>query len=97
MGSIGAVLAQMFSWPGGNVVGNLLASVLWALPAWLILLRKLHCAEARCLRPGRFPVKGTTYHTCHKHTTRAAHARLTEKHAVKHPEQHEHLNSQGAE
>lgn len=94
MASVVSVLTEMFSWPGGNVVGNLLASALWALPAWLILLRKLHCAEALCLRPGRFPVQGTTYHTCHRHTTRVVHIALTEKHAAKFPEQHEHLNSQ---
>jgi hypothetical protein len=88
-----SVLVEMFSWPGGIVVGNLIASILWALPAWLILLRKLHCAEARCLRPGRFPVQGTTYHTCRKHTTRVAHDALFEKHAARHPEQHAHLNS----
>lgn len=52
------VLGEMFSWPGGIVVGNLIASVIWAAPALLHLHRKLnrhheeirswHCDGCRC-------------------------------------------------
>lgn len=41
------VLWEMFRWPAGIVVGNLIASLLWAAPALLHLHRKLdrHHAE----------------------------------------------------
>jgi hypothetical protein len=35
------VLQEIFDWPNGIVVGNLLASVLWAAPAFVKLHRKL--------------------------------------------------------
>lgn len=35
------IVTTMFSWPNGIVVGNLLASLLWAAPALLHLHRKL--------------------------------------------------------
>ena len=48
-----AVLATLFSWPNGIVVGNLIASALWAAPALVHLHVKLnrqhreHLAAAR--------------------------------------------------
>jgi len=90
--SPGHILWQMFDWPGGNVLGNLIASVMWAVPTWLLILRKLHCAETLCFRPGRHEVDGTTFRTCRKHTTKPVHERLRNRHAVKFPEQHAHLN-----
>ena len=86
------VLWQMFDWPGGNVLGNLLASALWAIPTWLLVFRKLHCAQPRCFRPGRHQVKGTTFHTCRKHTTKPVHEALKARHAQKYPDQHDHLS-----
>ena len=46
---MGHVLWQMFGWPGGNVLGNLLASVIWAAPALWHLHRKIdrHHAELK--------------------------------------------------
>jgi hypothetical protein len=44
------VLAEMFAWPDGIVVGNLIASALWAAPALLHLHRKLdryHAEQGR--------------------------------------------------
>lgn len=38
---MGHVLWELFDWPGGIVVGNLIASVLWAAPALFHLHRKL--------------------------------------------------------
>jgi len=86
------ILWVLFDWPNGIVVGNLIASMLWALPTWFILLKKLHCAEHGCFRPGRHLVAGTTYNTCQKHTTKEIHDRLFQRHSVKFPDQHDHLN-----
>lgn len=36
------ILATMFSWPNGIVVGNLIASALWAAPALTHLHRKIN-------------------------------------------------------
>lgn len=38
---IGHFLGTLFSWPNGIVVGNLLASAIWATPALIHLHRKL--------------------------------------------------------
>jgi len=38
---MGHVLGEMFRWPDGIVVGNLIASALWAAPALVHLHRKL--------------------------------------------------------
>jgi hypothetical protein len=35
------IVGEMFSWPGGIVVGNLLASAMWAGPALLHLDRRM--------------------------------------------------------
>lgn len=36
------VLGEMFSWPNGIVVGNLIASALWATPALIHLHTKIN-------------------------------------------------------
>jgi hypothetical protein len=36
-----SVLKTMFSWPNGIVLGNLIASALWATPALIHLHRKI--------------------------------------------------------
>lgn len=87
------VLWQMFAWPSGNVLGNLVASVISFGLGWLVALRKMHCAKPGCFRPGRHEVKGTTYHTCRKHTTAPVHTALVARHARKHPGQHAHINA----
>jgi hypothetical protein len=38
---VGAFLSTLFAWPNGIVVGNLIASALWATPALIGLHRKL--------------------------------------------------------
>ena len=88
---IGHILWQMFDWPGGNVLGNLLASAVTGALSYMLLLRKLHCAQPGCFRPGRHQVNGTTFHTCHKHTTKPVHDALKARHAAKYPDQHAHL------
>jgi len=89
---VGHFLDILFAWPNGIVVGNLIASVLWTVPTWFILLHHLHCAEQHCYRPGTHTVEGTTYRTCGKHTTIPVHAELVKRHADKRPEQHKLLN-----
>ena len=42
-------LAVLFSWPNGIVLGNLIASALWATPALLHLHRKLNRHHAQRL------------------------------------------------
>lgn len=86
------VIWILFRWPDGIVLGNLIASVMWALPAWFLLLHKLHCGKPCCFRPAKHPVAGTTYHTCQKHTTRDVHDKLFAKHEKKFPDQHDLLN-----
>lgn len=58
----------------------------------LYALRKFNCNEKRCLRIGTHKVEGTTYRTCHKHTTIPVHARLIGRHSEKRPEAHRLLN-----
>lgn len=36
------ILWEMFNWPAGNVLGNLLASAIWATPALIHLHRKIN-------------------------------------------------------
>jgi hypothetical protein len=43
------ILSVLFSWPGGIVVGNLLASAMWAAPALIHLHRKIDRHHARVL------------------------------------------------
>lgn len=49
---LGHVLWQMFDWPNGNVLGNLIASLIWALPALAHLHWRLSRQEARLLARG---------------------------------------------
>ncbi len=35
------ILYEMFDWPGGNVLGNLLASMIWGIPSLWHLHRKI--------------------------------------------------------
>lgn len=41
MGTVNHILSVMFSWPNGIVVGNLIASALWATPALIHLHKKI--------------------------------------------------------
>ena len=36
--AIGGVWATFFGWPSGGIWSNILASVLWTAPMWLLLL-----------------------------------------------------------
>lgn len=36
------ILSEMFGWPSGNVLGNLIASAIWAAPALWHLHAKLN-------------------------------------------------------
>lgn len=54
------------------------------------LYRRHKCSM--CWRLAHHQVPGTIYKTCHKHATVEDHARLTEKHKLKYPKQHELLN-----
>lgn len=39
---MGNVLKELFQWPEGIVVGNLIASVMWATPTFLHMHHKLN-------------------------------------------------------
>jgi hypothetical protein len=54
--------------------------------------KKLNCTEKGCWRIGKQKVQGTTYRTCHHHTTSLVHDKLALHHSKKHPLQHELLN-----
>lgn len=50
------LLATLFAWPQGIVVGNLLANIIWGLPAWCIILWRMerhHRQHMDELRKGR--------------------------------------------
>lgn len=41
-----SIIPEMFSWPDGIVVGNLIASAMWAAPALVHLHKKLDAQHA---------------------------------------------------
>jgi hypothetical protein len=45
-------------------------------------------AHKWCWRPGRMPVRGTTWRVCGNHHTREHHDRLFHLHKIKHPSRH---------
>jgi len=94
---LASAVTALLSWPYGlGLITNIAASIVCAVVGWFWLLRKIHCSEPHCFRPGRHPVEGTTFRTCQKHTTQEVHERLHKVHAEKFPEQHAHLNSGAA-
>lgn len=50
MHELAHLINELFSWPSGIVVGNLIASALWAAPALLHLHRKLERHHREQLR-----------------------------------------------
>lgn len=62
------------------------------IAAVALFFRHLICKERGCCRIALHRVKGTTYRTCTKHTTTAAHYRLWARHAAERPDQHDLLN-----
>ena len=82
------VFLTLFAWPGGILVGNLLASLFLYVLGYLLILRKFECKEKGCYRFGRHIVPGTTYHTCAKHYTIPVHDKLRAQHASERPAQH---------
>lgn len=42
------IIHEMFAWPNGIVVGNLIASILWATPTFISLHRKLNRHHKEC-------------------------------------------------
>jgi hypothetical protein len=75
-----------------NVLGNLIASLIWAVPTVWVLYRKWTCNLPHCARVAHVPVSGTTFHSCRRHATAEHHATLTQRHAARHPEAHAFLN-----
>ena len=79
-----------WGWLYLNVLGNLIASVIWGVPAFWAIWRKLTCAEPGCIRHGKVPVAGTTWKTCAtKHADHETHQRLHDRHAVELPHAHD--------
>lgn len=58
----------------------------------LAMYRHHKCAT--CPRVGRFPVAGTGYKTCHRHTTAEHHDALHKAHKELFPLVHAHLNQE---
>lgn len=75
-------------WLYVEVLGNLIASVIWALPTGVLFYRKLTCDKRHCWRLHRIPVQGTTYHSCRKHNTAEHHNDLRARHSRLHPHAH---------
>ncbi len=71
-----------------GIAGLLLtaAALLWA---WW----HTRCRVIWCYRPGRHPVRGTTWKVCPNHHTLAHHTALHRKHAAKHPNRLAHGES----
>lgn len=60
---MGHFLSTLFSWPNGIVVGNLIASAIWAVPAILHLdrlARKHHAAHMELIRKNHAELKEKT-------------------------------------
>ena len=66
--------------------GTIFASI------WMIY-RQHKCKT--CPRIAKHRVEGTSYKTCHKHSTKAHHEFLHRHHEERHPDQHEFLNDRG--
>jgi hypothetical protein len=62
------------------------AALLWA---WW----HTRCRVIWCYRPGRHPVRGTTWKVCPNHHTLVHHTALHRKHAAKHPDRLAHGES----
>ena len=60
-----------------------------------IAYRRHKCAACPrlALRGTHGEVAGTHWRTCHKHTNASDHSRLSDEHAEKHPEMHDHLGA----
>jgi hypothetical protein len=86
-----SVAGFYFGFPFGAVWSNLIASALCFALGYAAALRKLKCNQPRCYRFGTEKVPGTTFRTCHHHTTAAHHAALYQAHSEKRPDQHQYL------
>lgn len=77
-------------WVWINDLSNL--TVFGLLVSIFGLYKHHNCTEKGCWRIGHHTVEGTTYKTCHKHTTENVHMKLFLHHSEKRPEQHALLN-----
>lgn len=77
-----------FRWPDGGVWSNMVASILWTAPAWIMATfawRRRKCAAAWfCHRLGQHEVAGTTSKVCTTHHTLAHHEAVHSKHGPAH-------------
>jgi len=81
------------NWLYLNVLGNIVASLIWGIPTVFVLYRKWTCVAPRCARLATVPVAGTTYHTCRrKHATAEHHQAFAEQHARRYPHAHARVN-----
>lgn len=48
-----------------------------------VLYKRNKCKT--CFRLAHYPIEGTHYKTCAKHTTKALHARIAKRHKLKYP------------
>jgi len=70
-------------------LAGLLLTTLALLWAWW----HTRCRVIWCYRPGRHPVRGTTWKVCPNHHTRDHHTALHRKHDAKHPDRLGHGES----
>ena len=76
-----------FQWPQGGVWSNMIASVLWTAPAWLLAVfawKHRRCAVLWCHRLGEHPVDGTLHKVCKRHHTLRHHLWVHAKHGEAH-------------
>jgi hypothetical protein len=76
----GAYWSNQFQW-----------TVVW-LPTLYVIYKHHKCTC--CWRIAKHPVKGTSFKTCHRHTTIEDHARLSIEHKKKYPKLHKFLKEQ---
>lgn len=78
-----------FGYAYGNLLGNILASIICAAAIGVWAWRKfIMCDQPRCWRIHHLDVHGTTYRTCRVHVSPEEHDALRERHARIHPRTH---------
>jgi hypothetical protein len=83
------LIRYFFHWYSGAIWSNILASLIWTLPAGIVGVvawRHRMCKVFWCHRIGQHPVRDTTWKLCSRHHRPEHHVRARTKHAVKHPD-----------
>ena len=78
-------------WSG---IGGILERLIELAVIGTLVYRHHNCSVRHCMRIARKDVKGTTFRTCHVHTTKEAHDELRRYQETDWPEQHSFLNGE---